>query len=415
MLRRHLVPLVAATLLTTLATPAPALADPAPVEPWTADLTAVDGDDVGVAAGGGVLRLAPGAHEGYLLLAPRALAGPVGAVAAEVDGSAPEGTTVEVDVRVAAGDGQWGEWLPAGAPLPAGTRTTQVRVALTAAAGAGSAAAAGAGGAGGPTAAAGPEVRSVRLVPDPAPDPATSRAAAPDDARGVVNGTTYRVFATREGLVGGTTANGHVITERDHFVALPSRRGLSPKGTGSYTVQVCAGNGRCEWAPVWDVGPWNTKDDYWNPPATRESWKDLPQGVPQAQAAYLNGYNGGKDQFDRRVLNPAGIDLADGVFWDGLKLSDNDWVTVTYLWTASGLTGYVRTGGDGPLNVRGAASATAPQVGIAADYAQVRVLCQLRGQSVSGPEGTSNLWYRIATGKYVARAYVTGVVGAKLC
>ncbi|WP_440900019.1 hypothetical protein [Actinosynnema sp.] len=397
--RPRLVPLVAATLLTALTAPAQALA--APVGPWTADLTAVDGDDVGVAAGGGVLRLAPGAREGYLLLAPRELAGPVAAVAAEVDGSAPEGTAVEVDVRVAAGDGAWGEWLPAGSPLPAGTRTAQVRVALTAAAGAGSAA-------------AGPEVRSVRLVPDAA-DATAARAARDEAARGVVNGTTYRVFATREGLVGGTTANGHVITERDHFVALPSRRGLSPRGTGSYTVQVCADNGRCEWAPVWDVGPWNTKDDYWNPPATRESWKDLPQGVPQAQAAYLNGYNGGKDQFDRRVLNPAGVDLADGVFWDGLKLSDNDWVTVSYLWTASGLTGYVRTGGDGPLNVRGAASATAPQVGIAADYAQVRVLCQLRGQSVTGPEGTSNLWYRIATGKYVARAYVTGVVGAKLC
>ncbi|GAA2663370.1 MULTISPECIES: hypothetical protein [Actinosynnema] len=395
--RPRLAPLVAATLLTALAVPARALAEPAPVEPWTADLTAVDGDDVGVAAGGGVLRLAPGAREGYLLLAPRELAGPVAAVAAEVDGSAPEGSAVQVDVRVAAGDGAWGEWLPAGAALPPGARTAQARVALTT------------GGAGG-AATTGPEVRSVRLVPD-----TTAARAAQDDARGVVNGTTYRVFATREGLVGGTTANGHVITERDHFVALPSRRGLSPKGTGSYTVQVCADNGRCEWAPVWDVGPWNTKDDYWNPPATRESWKDLPQGTPQAQAAYLNGYNGGKDQFDRRVVNPAGVDLADGVFWDGLKLSDNDWVTVSYLWTASGLTGYVRTGGDGPLNVRGAASATAPQVGIAADYAQVRVLCQLRGQSVTGPEGTSNLWYRIATGKYVAKAYVTGVVGAKLC
>ena len=28
-------------------------------------------------------------------------------------------------------------------------------------------------------------------------------------------------------------------------------------------------------------------------------------------------------------LNPAGIDLADGTFWDGLKLTTNSWVTVT--------------------------------------------------------------------------------------
>jgi hypothetical protein len=108
---------------------------------------------------------------------------------------------------------------------------------------------------------------------------------------------------------------------------------LSPKGSHEYSVRVCADNGRCETAPVWDVGPWNTRDDYWNPPSVRQNWKDLPQGTPQAQAAYQNGYNGGKDQFGRRVRNPAGIDLADGTFWDGLGLTNNAWVTVTYLWT----------------------------------------------------------------------------------
>ena len=38
----------------------------------------------------------------------------------------------------------------------------------------------------------------------------------------------YLVVEIREGLVGGTTANGHVVTRRDIFVALPSRRSLSP-------------------------------------------------------------------------------------------------------------------------------------------------------------------------------------------
>jgi hypothetical protein len=32
------------------------------------------------------------------------------------------------------------------------------------------------------------------------------------------------------------------------------------------------------------------------------------------------------------VLNPAGIDLADGAFWDGLGMTDNDWVDVNLLW-----------------------------------------------------------------------------------
>ena len=120
----------------------------------------------------------------------------------------------------------------------------------------------------------------------------------------------YRVYATREGLVGGTTANGHVIVSSDHFVALPSGRNLSPRGSTQYSVKVC-GPTRCETAPVWDVGPWNTKDDYWNPSAIRQEFKDLARGLPEAQAAYLNGYNGGKDEGGRRVLNPAGIDLAD--------------------------------------------------------------------------------------------------------
>jgi hypothetical protein len=66
-------------------------------------------------------------------------------------------------------------------------------------------------------------------------------------------GLAYSVFATREGLVGHTTANGHKIVARDHFVALPSRRGLSARRTGDYSVRVCAANGRCAWAPVWDA------------------------------------------------------------------------------------------------------------------------------------------------------------------
>ena len=146
----------------------------------------------------------------------------------------------------------------------------------------------------------------------------------------------YRVFATREGLVGRTTANGHKIKSSDRFVALPSRRALSPNGSADYSVKVCASNGRCAVAPVWDVGPWNTRDDYWNPKSRRQEWRDLPQGMPEAQAAKERGYNKGLDQFKRKVANPAGIDLSDGLFWGALGLKDNGWVTVEYLWTGAG-------------------------------------------------------------------------------
>ena len=110
----------------------------------------------------------------------------------------------------------------------------------------------------------------------------------------------YRVFATREGLVGGTTANGHVITDRDLFVALPSRRALSPKDKSDYSVKVCAPGGKCAFAPVWDVGPWNTRDDYWNPADRRARTSPRPQGPPQAQAAFKDNYNGGKDETSAR-------------------------------------------------------------------------------------------------------------------
>ena len=55
---------------------------------------------------------------------------------------------------------------------------------------------------------------------------------------------TYRVYATREGLVGGRTASGHVITERDHFVSLPDCAVVSDPGTKQYQVRVVADNGR---------------------------------------------------------------------------------------------------------------------------------------------------------------------------
>lgn len=139
---------------------------------------------------------------------------------------------------------------------------------------------------------------------------------------------TYRVFATREGLVGHRTANGHIITPRDRFVALPSWKALSPKGTNNFQVRVTY-HGRSAVLPVWDVGPWNTNDEYWSP---NRVYSDLPVGKPMAQAAYQDGYNGGKDAWGRRIQAPNGIDIADGAFWDDLGMRDSDWVEVTFLW-----------------------------------------------------------------------------------
>jgi hypothetical protein len=139
---------------------------------------------------------------------------------------------------------------------------------------------------------------------------------------------TYRILATREGLVGYRTANGHRIRPRDRFVALPSWGVLSSRGGNEFQVRVTY-RGRSVVLPVWDVGPWNTRDDYWNP---NRRYSDLPVGLPMAQAARQQGYNGGRDEFGRRVRHANGIDIADGAFWDDLGMTDTDWVEVTFLW-----------------------------------------------------------------------------------
>ncbi|MGA6166196.1 hypothetical protein [Amycolatopsis magusensis] len=370
---------------------APVNAAPAPGGQWTVPLSSVDDNDLNVRYAGDALALAdphwkrrPGQpiSEGYLVVGERALSKPANRITAELAADVPPGAVVDVDVRGHLGGEDWTEWTPAAAEpavLSAPVTTVQVRIGLFA-----------------QDPAAAPSVSSVRLTADEGPQARAEAAAA----------RTYKVYATREGLVGGTTANGHVIKSRDHFVALPSGRSLAPKNTGNYSVRVCkTDNSRCEYAPVWDVGPWNTRDDYWNPSSQRQMWKDLPQGKPEAQAAYQDGYHGGKDEFGRAPANPAGIDLADGTFWDGLKLTDNSWVNVSYLWTGSGPSGTVKTAGD-PMNVRASGSTTAAIKGLAANNAKVLIECYVAGETVTGTYGTSNIWNRIGPGHYISDTYV---------
>ncbi|GIJ77118.1 hypothetical protein SAMN05443287_101297 [Micromonospora phaseoli] len=373
----------------------PTSASAARVDRWDADLSVVDTDDVNVRHTRAGLRLVdarpPGAParrsavaEGMLVAAPRNLSRPATRIRAEVTVVARSGATASVQVRGwrAIGWTEWHDAVPA-AVFDQPVRRVQARVVLT-----------------GSRSGATTEVRAVRLTADSV----AATAATP--------GLTYRVYATRIGLVGEVTANGHTVRARDHFVALPSRRGLSPRNSGDYTLRVCTTNGsRCEYAPVWDVGPWNTRDDYWNPSGVRENWKDLPRGRPQAQAAYQNGYNGGRDQFGRLVLNPAGVDLADGTFWDGLQLTTNAWVDVAYLWTGTGPRGVV---GDGPLNVRAGPGTGYASRGLAARYANVPLQCYVSGQTVAGPYRTTNRWNRLASGQFVSHAYISAVWGGSV-
>jgi hypothetical protein len=380
--------LTAVTIVTVSAQPAMA----APAATWSPALSS--GSGAGVAVAGGVATLdrhtaflappeppGPGATAegerdaqaaagatptGLLTLPAHNLPVATDNIAATVKAKLVTGAEATVDVRGLRTTGNWTEWIPADANglavLPESSAHVQARLVLT----------------GDP----GPVVTAVTLAARaPSMTEGTEALGAP---------LSYSVFATREGLPGGTTANGHVIAPHDHFVALPSRRALSPNGTSDYSVRVCAPNGRCVFAPVWDVGPWNTKDDYWNPAAQRQQWADLPQGTPEAQVAFRNNYNGGKDGYNRKVANPAGIDLGDGVFWDDLGLVTNTTVTVDYLWTGDiRLAKVVDTG-----PVLASPKPDAKIVGVAEDNAGVPVEC------------TAGDWLRIGIGQYLAAATV---------
>ena len=368
--------LAGATAQATAAAPDGAAAG-GPVS-WRADLSQVDQDDVNVRYAAGALKLrakdfrpdagSAGAGYGTEVLAAHRLDQPVNRVRAELDADVPAGSEVVVDVRGRTGDGTWTEWRQAtdGTPAVLPRPVIQVQARITFDDATGRAA-----------------VHGLRLSADNVARPHTAAPKAAFQAK---------VFATREGLVGGTTANGHVIQPNDHFVALPSRRGLSPNNSDEYSVEVC-GPARCETAPVWDVGPWNIADDYWNPSDQRENFQDLAQGMPEAQAAYETGYNGGLDGSGRKVLNPAGIDLADGTFYN-IGLNDNGWVTVTYLWTGDG-------GGDNghsfptwgsDVNIRKDATTASAVVATLPGPTQVNVECQKHGETVTYGGYTNDAW-----------------------
>ena len=149
------------------------------------------------------------------------------------------------------------------------------------------------------------------------------------------------------GLVFATQYNGYTSSE----VALPDKyvkfanlgwwnnipSAIRPRYSNPpYTVNVYydVTNKSVLNVTVREVGPWNEDDNYWdsaNGSNPRRLFTDLPLGKPEAQAAYQQGYNGGKDQFRRTVSNPAGIDLTPYIASQlSLGYMQNAWVWVNY-------------------------------------------------------------------------------------
>ncbi len=84
---------------------------------------------------------------------------------------------------------------------------------------------------------------------------------------------------------------------------------------------------------VKEVGPWNTYDNYWMRKKDRTMFKRVPRCKPEAQVAYYQNFNEGKDEYGREVLNPAGIDVTPDVARRmGLEKYQNAWVYVRFRW-----------------------------------------------------------------------------------
>jgi hypothetical protein len=97
------------------------------------------------------------------------------------------------------------------------------------------------------------------------------------------------IKATRQGMVGTGTSNGHQIVPSDWFVALPEGSALASMNLWNSNVRIYFTNNsitRSVIAPVWDVGPWNNNDDYWNPDPPSHATNDLSN--PDYRSVYID-------------------------------------------------------------------------------------------------------------------------------
>jgi hypothetical protein len=170
---------------------------------------------------------------------------------------------------------------------------------------------------------------------------------------------TYRVYATQ--YVPNTPGSLEVaVPDRcAKFASLGWTSALASAGCPSgyriglrYRVRIKRDSGQVLSFRVKDVGPWNIDDNYWDGkygPRPRRRFRTLKRGMPEAEAAFYNGFHtvkncktlsgapsghaGPADQFGRCVLNPAGIDISVAAAAQlGLRDGRSEWVTASFLW-----------------------------------------------------------------------------------
>ncbi len=223
---------------------------------------------------------------------------------------------------------------------------------------------------------------AIKITTPPSPGGGTTTGGQ------IVGTGSYRITATREGLVGGTTSSGHVIVNDDHFVSLPTctatscpwltpgvrhdKWGLRVEcGSRCYVRVKNVATGACSVAPIYDVGPWFTNDDWWDPASARNlnnlstTKTILPQAYTGADAArdgrdvgYGLAPSGiGISNKGYEVGNRASLDIADGTWVDiglamGAGIAPNG-IVATMLWQS----------GEDPLTAAKACGQTSPNAG----------------------------------------------------
>lgn len=246
--------------------------------------------------------------------APVSFSRPFQTLTVRYDAHVPAASVVRIDVRASFDRQRWSEWqidVRDGATVrfDAPMRVAQYRAVLLS------------------DGHDSPRVGNVRLTPRPGAIGAAVYGTMTQTQQKRL-APTYRLRVTRQGMVGGRTANGYIIKPNDFFVSLPSWRALSSNGGNEYMVRLSA-NGKSVVVPVYDVGPWNQRDDYWN--KERQAYRDLPVGWPQDHAAYYEDYNNGRAE-KGYVRYPTAVDIGDGAYWalglDGAQAT----VDVTFLW-----------------------------------------------------------------------------------
>jgi LysM repeat protein len=163
---------------------------------------------------------------------------------------------------------------------------------------------------------------------------------------------TYEIFATRYDAKGRFTA---ALPDQCVKLTNGGLRTCADQGyiTGQrYEIFMSYKNGKKGvGVVVSEAGPWNIDDNFWATladPTPRRMFADLPLGMPEAQAAFYNGYNGGQDQYGRKVTAPFAIDLAFEVADDlGLPAKTNDWINVSFMWTDGWGSGAASSSGQG--------------------------------------------------------------------